>query len=112
MGPVSPGATTPESLNDLICLTQPDIIRGIHQEYLEAGADIIETNSFNATAVSMADYVRTWSMSSTALLMAREPAAPYADTDRPRFVAGVLEPTNKTASISPKVESPEYRDIA
>ena len=107
--------TTLKGLNDLLCLTQPDIIRGIHQEYLEAGADIIETNSFNATAVSMADYAcedLVYELNRAAAQLAREATAPYADTDRPRFVAGVLGPTNKTASISPKVESPEYRDIS
>ena len=106
---------TLKGLNDLLCLTQPDIIRGIHRLYLEAGADIIETNSFNATAASMVDYGcedLVYELNRAAAQVAREATAPYAHTNRPRFVAGVMGPTNKTASISPKVESPEYRDVS
>ncbi|KAA6333183.1 Methionine synthase, partial [termite gut metagenome] len=102
--------------NDLLCLTRPDVIRGIHQKYLEAGADIIETNSFNATTVSMADYhvqdyVREINMA--AARIAREAADEYTAKNprKPRFVAGSVGPTNKTCSISPDVNNPAYRNI-
>lgn len=102
--------------NDLLSLTQPDIIRDIHLAYLHAGADIIETNSFNATAVSQDDYqlggiVAELNLASAQL--AREAADQVsAETpDRPRFVAGVLGPTPRTASISPDVNDPGARNI-
>ncbi|MDR2858879.1 MAG: methionine synthase [Mediterranea sp.] len=102
--------------NDLLCLTRPDVIRDIHQKYLEAGADIIETNSFNATTVSMADYhvqdyVREINMA--AARIAREAADEYTakNPGKPRFVAGSVGPTNKTCSISPDVNNPAYRNI-
>lgn len=102
--------------NDLLCLTRPDIIEAIHCEYLEAGADIIETNSFNANSISMDDYnmsdlVREMNM--TAARLARKAADEYTKRtpDKPRFVAGSIGPTNKTASMSPKVENPIYRAV-
>jgi 5-methyltetrahydrofolate--homocysteine methyltransferase len=101
--------------NDLLTLTRPDLIRRIHSEYLEAGADIIETNTFNANATSMADYgmeslVVELNCSSAAL--AREAADEAEAVDgRPRYVAGVLGPTNRTASMSPDVEDPGFRNI-
>ena len=93
--------------NDLLVLTQPDIIRDIHGQYLEAGADIIETNTFNATRVAMADYGMEElvpEINRAAARLAREAAdtATAATPDKPRFVAGVLGPTNRTASISPR----------
>jgi 5-methyltetrahydrofolate--homocysteine methyltransferase len=100
--------------NDLLALTQPEIIEGIHRQYLEAGADVIETNSFNANAVSMADYGLeeiVYELNVAAAQVARAAVDAFSTEERPRFVAGVLGPTNKTASISPRVESPEYRDI-
>ncbi|WP_456380071.1 methionine synthase [Thiolapillus sp.] len=100
--------------NDLLVLTQPDIIRGIHEQYLEAGADILETNSFNATRVSMADYHMqelAYEINVAAARLAREAADKYSTADRPRFVAGVLGPTSKTLSISPEVNDPGYRAI-
>ncbi len=102
--------------NDLLVLTQPDIIRDIHGQYLEAGADIIETNTFNATRVAMADYGMEElvpEINRAAARLAREAAdtATAATPDKPRFVAGVLGPTNRTASISPDVNDPGFRNI-
>jgi len=101
--------------NDLLVLTQPAIIGGIHRAYLEAGADILETNSFNATRIAMADYgmealVPELNHAAAALARAECEAAQARD-GRPRWVAGVLGPTNKTASISPDVNNPGYRNV-
>ncbi|MFA7097907.1 MAG: homocysteine S-methyltransferase family protein, partial [Gammaproteobacteria bacterium] len=102
--------------NDLLVLTKPEVIRGIHAAYLDAGADIIETNTFNATAISMADYRMehlVYEINVAAAKLAREAAdAATAKTpDKPRFVAGVLGPTSRTATISPDVNDPGYRNI-
>jgi 5-methyltetrahydrofolate--homocysteine methyltransferase len=100
--------------NDLLVLTRPDVIGEIHRRYLEAGADIIETNSFNATRVSMADYgmeALAYEINVAAARLARACADAYATPDKPRFVAGVLGPTNRTASISPDVNDPGFRNI-
>ena len=102
--------------NDLLVLTQPQIIRSIHQAYLEAGADIIETNTFNANAVSMADYHMAdlvHEINHAAAVLAREVAdeATRRTPHQPRFVAGVLGPTTRTASISPDVNDPAFRNI-
>ena len=102
--------------NDLLALSQPALIRKIHCAYLEAGADIVETNTFNSTAVSMADYAMeslVYELNFAAARLARDAAAEWeAKTpSRPRFVAGVLGPTTKTASISPDVNDPGYRGI-
>jgi len=101
--------------NDLLSITQPSIIQGIHRQFLEAGADIIETNTFNANAPSMADYGLediVAELNQTAAKLARECADSYAaETGSPRFVAGVLGPTNRTASISPDVNDPGFRNI-
>jgi 5-methyltetrahydrofolate--homocysteine methyltransferase len=103
--------------NDLLSLTQPHIIRDIHTRYLEAGADIIETNTFNATRVAMADYGMeslAYEINVASTRLGREAAdAVTAQTpDKPRFVAGVLGPTNRTASISPDVNDPAFRNIS
>src|SRR5688572_11595310 len=102
--------------NDLLSLTQPRLVRDIHAQYLEAGADIIETNTFNSTSVALADYgmqdlAREFNRAAAELAVdaAREWQARIPE--RPRFVAGVLGPTNKTASISPDVNDPGYRAI-
>ncbi|MCE9106195.1 methionine synthase [Bacteroides pyogenes] len=102
--------------NDLLCLTRPDVIEDIHRKYLEAGADIIETNTFNSTAVSMADYhvegyVREINLAAARL--ARDLADEYtlANPDKPRFVAGSIGPTNKTCSMSPDVNNPAFRAL-
>ena len=102
--------------NDLLTLTQPQIIREIHEQYLEAGADIIETNTFNSTAVAMADYHMedlVYELNCSAAQLARAAADKYEAKDpaKPRFVAGTLGPTNRTASISPDVNDPGFRNI-
>ena len=100
---------------DVLSLTQPQAIKDIHRAYLEAGADIIETNTFNATRIAQADYGledTVYEMNRASAALAREVADEVAlATRRPRFVAGVLGPTNKTASLSPDVNDPGYRDI-
>ena len=98
--------------NDLLVLTQPDVIKDIHLQYLKAGADIIETNSFNATEASMADYGMETLMeeiNETSARLARAACDEVATPDNPKFVAGVLGPTSKTTSISPDVNDPGYR---
>lgn len=102
--------------NDLLAITQPDIIYGIHCEYLAAGADIIETNTFNATTISMADYdmqAQSRDINIAAAKLAKKAADEYTakTPDKPRFVAGVLGPTNRTASISPDVNDPGKRNV-
>jgi 5-methyltetrahydrofolate--homocysteine methyltransferase len=102
--------------NDLLNLTQPDLIRDIHRAYLDAGADIITTNTFNATAISMSDYGLepfVAEINRAAATLARQAADEYAahDPTRPRFVAGSLGPTNRTASISPDVNDPGARNV-
>ncbi|MDO4223514.1 MAG: methionine synthase, partial [Acinetobacter sp.] len=102
--------------NDLLVLTQPDIIRNIHRSYLLAGVDIIETNSFNGTQISMADYLMedlVYEINKTSALLAREVCDEItAQTpDKPRFVAGVLGPTSRTCSISPDVNDPAFRNV-
>lgn len=102
--------------NDLLSLTQPEIIRAIHAAYLEAGADILETNTFSANAISMADYdlvSLSYELNEASARLAREAAdqAEAAQPDRPRFVAGVLGPTNRTASLSPDVNNPGFRNV-
>lgn len=100
--------------NDILSLTRPDVIKNIHRAYLAAGADIIETNSFNATAVSMSDYglegfVRN--INRAAARIAKEAANEFSTPDKPRFVAGSVGPTNKSCSISPDVNNPAARAI-
>ena len=102
--------------NDLLTLTRPDIIRDIHEAYLAAGADMIETNTFNSTSVSLADYrlqhlVRELNFESAKLARAACDAAEAQDPSKPRFVIGVLGPTSRTASLSPDVNRPGFRAI-
>ena len=102
--------------NDLLSITQPAIIQQIHEAYLEAGADIIETNTFNSTSISMADYQMeelVYEINVAAARLARTACDKYNSLtpSRPRFVAGSIGPTNKTASLSPDVSSPAYRAI-
>jgi 5-methyltetrahydrofolate--homocysteine methyltransferase len=100
--------------NDLLCLTRPDVIGGIHAEYLEAGADILETNTFNATRVSQAEYGLedlAYELNVAGARLARAMADKYSTPDKPRFVAGVLGPTSRTCSISPDVNDPGARNI-
>ena len=103
--------------NDLLVLSQPKIISEIHNAYLEAGADIIETNTFNAQAISQADYGLediAYEMNVAAAKLAREAADAWTKKtpDRPRFVAGAIGPTNRTASISPDVNNPGFRNVS
>jgi 5-methyltetrahydrofolate--homocysteine methyltransferase len=103
--------------NDVLVLTQPAIVRELHEQYLAAGADIIETNSFNSNSVSMADYgmqalVRELNCAAARVAMDAVRAWEAKDPSKPRFVAGALGPTTKTASISPDVNDPGYRAIA
>ncbi|GAB7128528.1 methionine synthase [Silvimonas sp. JCM 19000] len=102
--------------NDLLVLTQPAIIGGIHQAYLDAGADIIETNSFNGTRIAMADYGMeelVWEMNFAAAKLVKDLCvAQTAKTpEKPRYCAGVLGPTNRTCSISPDVNDPGFRNV-
>ncbi|MDH4284261.1 MAG: homocysteine S-methyltransferase family protein, partial [Gallionellaceae bacterium] len=100
--------------NDLLLLTQPHVIGGIHRQYLEAGADIIETCTFNSTSVSMEDYGLAHlvhGLNVAGAKLARELCAEFSTPDKPRFVAGVLGPTGRTASISPDVNDPGARNI-
>ena len=100
--------------NDLLVLTQPQVIQNIHEAYLDAGADIIETNSFNGTRVSMSDYHMedlVHEINFEAARIAKEACKKYSTPDKPRFVAGVLGPTSRTCSISPNVNDPAFRNI-
>ncbi|MEQ3529471.1 homocysteine S-methyltransferase family protein [Pseudoalteromonas piscicida] len=102
--------------NDLLSLTQPEIIKQIHRDYLAAGADIIETNTFNATTISMEDYdmaslSREINLESAKLARAVCDEFTAKDPSKPRYVAGVLGPTSKTCSISPDVNDPGFRNI-
>ena len=108
-------ATPVKGNNDLLVLTQPELIKQIHLDYLSAGADIIETNSFNATRTSMADY-NMESLSAEinfeSARLARLACDEVSTSDKPKFVAGVLGPTSKTTSISPDVNDPGFRAIS
>lgn len=102
--------------NDLLCLTRPKVVREIHLGNLEAGADIVETNSFNSTAISQTDYGmagHVLELNGASARLAREAADDFSrkTPDKPRFVAGVLGPTSRTASLSPDVEDPGYRNV-
>ncbi len=102
--------------NDLLVLTQPDIIEAIHEEYLAAGADLLETNTFNAQRISMADYGMeefSYEMNVAAAKIARLAADKWTKKtpEKPRFVAGAVGPTNRTASISPDVNDPAFRNV-
>ncbi|MGV0750791.1 methionine synthase [Mycolicibacter minnesotensis] len=101
--------------NDLLTLTQPQIIEGIHREYLEAGADILETNTFNANAISLADYDMvdlSYELNYAGAALARKAADEFSTPDKPRYVAGALGPTTRTASISPDVNDPGARNVS
>lgn len=102
--------------NDILCITQPEIIKGIHRAYFEAGADIVETNTFNGTPISQADYHTqdyVYEINYQAAKIAKEVSEEFKlkNPDKPRFVAGALGPTNKTLSISPNVNDPGYRAV-
>lgn len=102
--------------NDLLSITRPDIIQDIHRKYLEAGADIIETNTFSSTSIAQADYhleALAYELNFESARIAKEVVAEFTalNPQKPRFVAGALGPTNKTASISPQVNDPGFRAI-
>ncbi len=102
--------------NDILSLTQPHIIREIHEKYFEAGADIIETNTFNSTGISQSDYsteAYVYEINLAAANLAKEAAQKFTllEPEKPRFVAGALGPTNKTASLSPDVNDPGFRAV-
>ncbi len=102
--------------NDLLCLTRPDVVTDIHRKYLEAGADIIETNTFNATSISQQDYQTAFlvrGINVAAARLARALADEYTakTPEKPRFVAGSVGPTNKTCSMSPDINNPAYRSL-
>jgi 5-methyltetrahydrofolate--homocysteine methyltransferase len=101
--------------NDVLTLTQPEIIAGIHREYLRAGADLIETNTFNANAISLADYGMeelAYELNLESARLARREADAASTPDKPRYVAGALGPTTRTASISPDVNDPAARNVS
>ncbi|MGE2713778.1 methionine synthase [Mycolicibacterium litorale] len=100
--------------NDLLTLTQPQIIEDIHREYLDAGADILETNTFNANAISLSDYGMqelAYELNYAGAALARAACDQYSTPDKPRYVAGALGPTTRTASISPDVNDPGARNV-
>lgn len=103
--------------NDLLSITRPDIIKDIHRQYFDAGADIAETNTFSATTIAMEDYNlqdAVYDLNFESAKIAREVADEYLTTqpDKPRFVAGSMGPTNKTASLSPDVNNPGFRAVS
>ena len=103
--------------NDLLVLSQPEIIAAIHEAYLDAGADIIETNTFNAQAISQSDYglediAYEMNVAAAKIARAAADAATKKTPDKPRFVAGAIGPTNRTASISPDVNNPGFRNVS
>lgn len=102
--------------NDLLSLTRPDIIQAIHEEYLESGADIVETNTFSGTSIAQADYGLesvVYELNKRSAEIAKKATEKFTqkDPNKPRFVAGSMGPTNKTASISPEVTDPGYRAV-
>ena len=103
--------------NDLLVLTQPAVVAAIHDAFLEAGADIIETNTFNATRIAQSDYgleakVRDINFAAARIARERADAWTAKTPDKPRFVAGALGPTNRTATISPDVNDPGFRNVS
>ena len=100
--------------NDLLSITRPDVIQSIHEDYLIAGSDIIETNTFSSTSIAQEDYNLSsivYDLNFHSAKIAKEVALKYTTKEKPRFVAGSIGPTNRTASISPDVENPAFRLI-
>ncbi len=111
-----PGNCDLKGNNDLLTLTKPEIIRGVHEAYLEAGADLVETNTFNSTRISQADYhlehlAYELNLEGARIARAACDAAEAKTPDKPRFVIGVLGPTSRTASLSPDVNDPGFRNV-
>ncbi len=104
-----------EGCHDVLCLSKPSVIEDVHRSFLQAGADIIETNTFNATSIGMAEYglgALVEELNTAAVTIALKAAAAFSTPDRPRLVAGSIGPTNKTTSLSPDVDNPAHRDIS
>lgn len=100
--------------NDILALTRPDVLRDIARDYIAAGADILATNTFNATQISQADYgtqAHSYDINKAAAQLLREECDAAATPEKPRFVAGSMGPTNKTLSVSPRVSDPGYREV-
>jgi len=100
--------------NDLLSITRPDIILDIHRAYLEAGADIVETNTFSSTTIAQADYgleAFAYRLNAASAKLAKQATLEYSTAEKPRFVAGSIGPTNRTASLSPDVNRPGFRAI-
>ena len=100
--------------NDLLSLTRPDIILDIHKAYFEAGADIVETNTFSSTSIAQSDYgleAFAYQLNVESAKLAKQAAKEYSTSEKPRFVAGSIGPTNRTASLSPDVNRPGFRAI-
>ena len=102
--------------NDLLSLTRPEVIKGIHRAYFDAGSDLVETNTFSATSIAMADYnleevVHELNVASAKLAREAADDAMRKDPSKPRFVAGAIGPTNRTASLSPDVNDPSLRNV-
>jgi 5-methyltetrahydrofolate--homocysteine methyltransferase len=111
-----PGGCDLKGNNDLLTLTKPDIIRGVHEAYLEAGADLVETNTFNSTRISQADYHLehlAYELNREGANLARSACDAYTakTPNKPRFVIGILGPTSRTASLSPDVNDPGFRNV-
>ena len=101
--------------NDLLVITRPDMIQDIHEQYLDAGADILETNTFGANAVTLTDYGMqdlSYEMNVAGAKLARDAVDKFSSDNKPRFVAGVLGPTNRTASMGPDVNDPGFRNVS
>ena len=99
----------------MLVLTRPDVVRKVHEAYLEAGADIVETNTFSSTVIAQADYGLShlaYQLNFAAAGVARAAVDAWSTTDRPRFVAGALGPTNRTLSLSPYVNDPGFRSVS
>ncbi len=100
--------------NDLLSITQPNAVRDIHRQYFQAGADIVETNTFSSTTIGMSDYHLedlVYELNFESAKLAREAADEFSTIEKPRFVAGAIGPTNRTASMSPDVNNPGFRAI-
>ncbi len=100
--------------NDILSLTQPELIKNIHRKNLQAGADLIETNTFNATAIAQADYATenySYEINKVSAELAKQVCQEFSNDDKPRWVIGVLGPTNRTASLSPDINRPEFRNV-
>ncbi|HEX7814732.1 homocysteine S-methyltransferase family protein [Dyella sp.] len=109
-----PGSCDLKGNNDLLVLTKPEIIRGVHEAYLDAGADLVETNTFNATRISQADYHLehlAYELNKAGAALARAACDAFQTPEKPRFVIGVLGPTSRTASLSPDVNDPGFRNV-